>query len=208
MDIHPPGGPTHSFKDFLIHILIVTIGILIALGLEGVRETWRERKAVAEAREGFQRELLLDRGQLRMELANVKQVNHGLDRVLTDYSILVKSPDELGKQIGSIGPSFYFFRTTAWEAAIASGALAHMSPDEINRFADVYLSVKNYQDAQKSTIPAWIAMRTFFRSHHRFSPAEEEAGEERLRTFQAGMQTMEHLGGEFEGGLRSAIGGE
>ena len=31
MEIHGPEGPTKSFKDFLIHIVIVTIGILIAL---------------------------------------------------------------------------------------------------------------------------------------------------------------------------------
>jgi len=55
MDIHPPSGPTHSLKDFATHILIVTIGILIALGLEGVREHWREQKAVSEARASFDR---------------------------------------------------------------------------------------------------------------------------------------------------------
>ena len=33
MDIHPPEGPVHSFKDFLFHLLTVTIGILIALSL-------------------------------------------------------------------------------------------------------------------------------------------------------------------------------
>jgi hypothetical protein len=29
MDLHPPGGPVRSFKDFLVHLGIVTLGILL-----------------------------------------------------------------------------------------------------------------------------------------------------------------------------------
>jgi len=31
VDIHPPHGPVNSFKDFLLHLLTVILGILIAL---------------------------------------------------------------------------------------------------------------------------------------------------------------------------------
>ena len=51
MEIHGPEGPTNSFKDFAIHIVIVTIGILIALGLEGIRESIYEHRIVRDARE-------------------------------------------------------------------------------------------------------------------------------------------------------------
>jgi hypothetical protein len=70
MDIHAPEGPTHSFKDFLIHIVIVTIGILIALGLEGVRETVYEHRIVRDARENFHAELQANRANLDKELLN------------------------------------------------------------------------------------------------------------------------------------------
>lgn len=38
MDLHPPGGPVRSLKDFFVHIGVVTLGILIALGLEQLVE--------------------------------------------------------------------------------------------------------------------------------------------------------------------------
>jgi len=41
VDLHVPEGPIRSLKDFLLHIVIVTIGILIALGLENTREACR-----------------------------------------------------------------------------------------------------------------------------------------------------------------------
>jgi hypothetical protein len=34
MDVHPPHGPMHSWKDFWVHLGTITIGLLIALALE------------------------------------------------------------------------------------------------------------------------------------------------------------------------------
>lgn len=34
MEVHPPHEPIHSWRDFLLHLLTITIGLLIALGLE------------------------------------------------------------------------------------------------------------------------------------------------------------------------------
>jgi hypothetical protein len=73
MDIHPPSGRVESVKEFLTHILIVTIGILIALGLEGVRESWREHSEVREARNSFQEELGRDLKQLSQDQESLHQ---------------------------------------------------------------------------------------------------------------------------------------
>jgi hypothetical protein len=34
MEVHPPHQPLHSWKDFWIHLGTITIGLLIAIGLE------------------------------------------------------------------------------------------------------------------------------------------------------------------------------
>ena len=47
----------HGIKDFLVHISIVTVGILIALGLEGLRESIHERHLVRETRENMSTEM-------------------------------------------------------------------------------------------------------------------------------------------------------
>lgn len=204
MEIHHPDGPTHSLKDFAVHIMIVTVGILIALGLEGVRETWREHTAVSEARESLRRELALNQRQLALEVANVAKVSGELDDIVAGVPQAVKTPGDVRAQVMALGPGFYFFRTTAWEAAVASGVLSHMSGDELNRFANVYLSIRHYQDAQKAAIPEWIAAVAYFRSHRGFSAADEATAWERLLALQAGIQTMRHLGAEFTDDLAKA----
>ena len=64
MDIHPP-HPIHTWKDFGIQLVTITAGILIALSLEGVRESIHDRAIVREARENIRREIagMADRGK-------------------------------------------------------------------------------------------------------------------------------------------------
>lgn len=57
MEIHPPHGPVHSIKDILLQLLTITLGILIALSFEGMREWRQERVLVNEARENMLREI-------------------------------------------------------------------------------------------------------------------------------------------------------
>jgi hypothetical protein len=48
MDVHAPHSSIHSVKDFLFHLLAITVGLLIALGLEALVNTNHHRRQVAE----------------------------------------------------------------------------------------------------------------------------------------------------------------
>lgn len=206
MDIHAPLGPTHSLKDFAVHILIVTIGILIALGLEGVRETWKEQREINEARESFRRELRADRDHLEKEKAGVNSIEGEIKAAIEKMPAFIGKAGDFPARVASLTPPLYFFKTTAWDSAVASGVLSHMDEEELNRFDNAYGSIRNYQDAQKQTIPEWFAMRAYFASHHTLSAADEVMAEEKLRAFEARIEVLQHLSGEFADGLRDAIG--
>ena len=47
LDVHAPHQSAHTLKDFLIHIAAITIGLLIALGLEATVE-WVHHKHQAQ----------------------------------------------------------------------------------------------------------------------------------------------------------------
>jgi hypothetical protein len=34
LDVHPPHSPTHTWRDFFIHIATIVVGLLIAVGIE------------------------------------------------------------------------------------------------------------------------------------------------------------------------------
>src|SRR5579875_232880 len=69
MEIHHPDAPIHSIKEFLVHLSLVTIGILIALALEGAVAALHHRHLVAEAEENMQTEIADNRSQLEAALA-------------------------------------------------------------------------------------------------------------------------------------------
>jgi len=205
MDIHAPMGRVESFKEIAKHVLIVTIGILIALGLEGLRESWREHVAVSEVRNRFNAELAFDKEHLKLDQENVCQTDALLDKIIADMPRLAKSPEELDKRIRALQPSFYFFSTNAWETAMSSGVLVHMRADELDRYVEAYLGIKNYKDLSSSTISQWVAVESYFQSHRSYTPSEEAAGEEKLRTLKMNFMFLKHVAQETSAGLEEAL---
>jgi hypothetical protein len=70
MEIHAPEGPIHSVRHFLIHLLTITVGILIALSLEGLNEWRHHRNLVHEAQSNLANELH-DNLEQQRAIANV-----------------------------------------------------------------------------------------------------------------------------------------
>ena len=118
---------------------------------------------------------------------------------------MVKSPEELDKRVRALQPNFYFFSTNAWETAMSSGVLVHMRADELDRYVEAYLGIKNYKDLSGSTIPQWVAVESYFQSHRSYTPSEEAAGEEKLRTLKMNFMLLEHVAKETSAGLEEAL---
>jgi hypothetical protein len=56
LDVHPPHAPTHSWKDFFIHIATICVGLLIAIGLEQSVEAIHRHHEREELRTALNRE--------------------------------------------------------------------------------------------------------------------------------------------------------
>ena len=198
MDIHAPDKPLHTFKDFAIHIAVVTIGILIALSLEGVREVVHDRALVRETRENFAVELEYDRTHAHLELARDQEVLAKLDQLLTDLPALERSdPNQIGVRLSGINNSGYFFPSDAWQAALSTGALAHFSTDELSRYSGAYYSTRLYSDIQRSSRPDEEHAKAFFAARQTFSPADLAEGTERLIVLKHSQEGLVQLCGEL-----------
>src|SRR5580698_5905014 len=57
IDVHPPSEPIHGWRDFFIHLSTITIGLLIALSLEGCVEWQHHRHLVHEAEASLHNEI-------------------------------------------------------------------------------------------------------------------------------------------------------
>jgi hypothetical protein len=205
MEIHGPEGPTNSFKDFAIHIIIVTIGILIALGLEGIRETIHEHRVVRDARENFQAEFQANRNHLDKELKNDQTTLDQIGRIVTDLPTLRSNPSQFALRVAELKPSGYFFSNSRWESALSTGALGQMSVDEVNQYAEINFLVRTYTSLESQSSTDWGNLEAFFSAHQNPTPAEINNGVEKLFLFRHDVKGLNQVGEEFSGALNSAL---
>jgi hypothetical protein len=205
MEMHPLASAPHSFKELGIHIGIVTVGILIALSLEGVRESIHEHGLVREARASFRLEIEPDIRQMTLELAKVDEINHATHAVIADLPELEKDPAQLKQRVDGLMTSGYTLTSSSWEGALSSGALSHMRADEVSRYAGFDYDVRFYANLEDQALTQEIALHSYVDSRHTFGPQEMVEVESKLRSFEALTQVMTHLGGESIRDMKKAL---
>ena len=104
MEIHPP-HTIHSWKDFSLQLVTITAGVLIALSLEGVRESIRDRALVREARENIRREVADNKREVDGEIAEMDERVRKIAGALRFASELLKTKRTDISQI-ELGVSF------------------------------------------------------------------------------------------------------
>jgi hypothetical protein len=136
VDIHPP-HPIHSWKDFGVQLVTITAGILIALSLEGVRESLHDRALVREARENIRREITDNQREVDDEIAAIPGRAKKLDAALRFANELLQTKRTEVHQI-ELGLNFPTLRAASWQTADRTGALAHMDYAEVQKYAELY----------------------------------------------------------------------
>ena len=137
MDVHPPHGPIRSWKDFTLHLLTITIGLLIALALEAAVQSLHHRHMVAEARVNLRREIGENHALYAENLRSLQTKLVELEQDIGQLRELRagKTPEHFELQ-WSFGWSSYI--DSAWKSARDSGALGYMQPDVIKKYSELY----------------------------------------------------------------------
>lgn len=146
LDVHAPHEKIHGVSDFLLHLLTITVGLLIALGLEASVEAMEHRHQRKEAESTIREELIENQKAMVKMQRNTAQEIAVLERSLTFLEDLRagKKDDPSGIQLGfNVSP----LSDAAWRTASATGVLSYMSYDEAQRFAVAYHAQQSYEDA-------------------------------------------------------------
>lgn len=69
LDVHPPHHPTHTWKDFFVHLATIVVGLLIAVGLEQTVESLHHRHLAQEFEAQMEEEFSNDRTMLGKDVA-------------------------------------------------------------------------------------------------------------------------------------------
>src|ERR1700733_1469764 len=92
IDIHPPHEPIHGWRDFFLHLTTITIGLLIALSLEGCVEWQHHRHLVHEAEASLRTEIQSNESGLSNVLADVRNQQSILKHDVVVLDQMIKDP--------------------------------------------------------------------------------------------------------------------
>jgi hypothetical protein len=157
IEVHPPHKAIHSVKDFLLHMLAITLGLMIALGMQSGVE-WRQHRDLAKiARRNIaiemhenQSELGRSEGAIRREQAELQAVLDYLKRLRKDPH--AREPDvDLNINVTNLNRS-------SWDTASATGALNYMDYSHVQMYEDTYALQDDVDKMQIRRLDAWLQL--------------------------------------------------
>jgi hypothetical protein len=157
LDIDPPEKPIKSLKDFAIHILTVTIGILIALALESLVEAHRHHELVAHARADFRAEFMQNRNKLALEATAYQPTKQELEGLIAyGQAKLANQP----ATVPAIQPTrtFVALTSTAWETATATQAFLYLPFAETRDISAAYSRQQVFNTMEARAEEQWFSL--------------------------------------------------
>jgi len=133
LDVHPPHHPTHTWRDFFIHIATIVLGLLIAIGLEQAVELLHHHHQLQKAREELRDELNANRRGAATQLDCVHQVQSELRANMALLLAHRATNQPLTAKL-NFDWSFRRSRSAAWNTNKQSGALDLMPHPELAHY--------------------------------------------------------------------------
>jgi hypothetical protein len=155
LDVHAPEHGISGVRDFLTHLLTITVGLFIALSLENAAEAIHHRHQREEAETQIRQEVqnnltkVHDAGPIvfaeRAQMENVVQ---------TLESFMQGQPGTLQER------DFQFqeapIQDAAWRTASSTGALSYMNYAEVERFSDAYKEQALLQTMEEAALEDYL----------------------------------------------------
>ncbi len=161
MDIHPPMKPVESLKEFGMHLLIVTLGILIALSLEGLLEWRHHRELAEEARTNIMNEIRDNEKGLNDFLKAAPAISKNQTGVL-DVLEDVLAHGKSNKKVPPFGSTLAELNNTSWTTAQTVGALGFIPYAEVKEYAGVYQLQDEFLRLQTRAEDAYVSAIALF----------------------------------------------
>jgi len=157
LDVHAPHESVHGWRDFFVHLATITIGLLIALGLEGCVEWMHHRNLVKEVEVSLHNEIRNNSDGLAKTQEDVRKQQEVLARDVAVLKEILRTNKQPPK--GSLEINFHIrgFNNVSWQTAQTTGALAYMPYARAQEYSDIYsmqgeLDVAQHQAARDAII--------------------------------------------------------
>jgi hypothetical protein len=140
-----------GMRGYLVDLVIITVGVLIALSLEGVRQWRSDRALVREAEATLQLEIAENRREIDRVLADDEERQAALDQALRFIEELLADGSTEVTEL-DLGFSLAELSSASWITAERMGAIAHMDYDRVRALSRVYESQDLFVEQQRQSL--------------------------------------------------------
>ena len=156
-DTHSPEKPIETFRDFVREIVIIVIGVVIALAAGELVDDWNWKQEVAIVQDSLDDELseAVFAARERIQIADCQR--RTLDRL---DQIADESRGTLGLRHTPVSRN-RIWPSAAWEAAVASGAVAHMAHDDRNAYANLFSFMPLFRELNIRQQEQWARINAY-----------------------------------------------
>lgn len=140
LEVHPPHMRLREAGDYFVHLVIITIGLLIATQIESCVEWRAHRHIAAQARDALHKEIAGNLDTLRAAQPGLKQLKSQVDDGIAAFQRVIDRPDDPAAQPHHLnfGCSGLSLENTAWKTAQSTGALDYMPYEEASVYVNIY----------------------------------------------------------------------
>jgi hypothetical protein len=197
LDVHPPDHSLHGWRDFLIHLATITIGLLIALSLEGCVEWRHHRNLVHEAEASLGNEIRSNAKDLQGALQDVRKEQEVLRQDVAVMKRIIANPKLPNRESMSINFHLRSFDDVSWKTAQSTGALSYMPYERAQEYSAIYGQQDEIATAEQQAVrDTVISVGPFLNSKDGDpNPSGDEAVQikDRLETLQGQLTFLESL---------------
>lgn len=204
MELHVPHGPIRSLKDFLVHLGIVTIGILIALSLEAWVQAHHRSKMAAEALAGFRSEMAFNIGQVKDVVDQMPIYRKDIETEIAKLSATPKqgSTEEPIKYPIAM---YQIMRSASWDTAIATQVVSSLSSQTVKSYDLAYTELRSFADLERTDLGYWYELHRYGVDPAALSVEERRALIEALRVYESSTYFLELIGNDTLKTCESAL---
>ena len=198
-------GAVVNWRDFFVQLVIVTVGVLIALLLQGLVDWTSDRALVREARASIRQELEDNMREMDGEIAGLDAREAHLNNALRlSEEMLATGKSEI-KEI-NLGFSLAELNLASWRTAELTGALALMEYRDVQTLSQLYDFQDLYIAEQRRTLSRLsVALTGVARDPTKAARADIEAFRHEVLALQAALLIEAQLAKQLSRSYKSTI---
>jgi hypothetical protein len=200
LDVHPPHERVRGFVDFLVHILTITVGLLIALGLEAAVEALHHRHVRKEVEHDLRLELRDNEHALQVTRGALADEKKNLGVVM---QYLAARSEDKPSDIHDLTVSFHAgtLSDASWRTATATGTLNLMNYDRVQLFASAYRDQELFSGVQIDTLDEYLQLQSYFQGGFdpdKMPPDEAKTAMADARRSLSHLEALDQIGQNLE----------